>query len=134
MVETNQEKIDIEALAWECFDTTPEQKQIMRHEILGQIVSQIPKIDMTTIKAREMESHGDLEKLERQNKSGETYFETPKVTPREMDIYLTRLINYTINKSNFDLNFIEGWPYLFNGKYWEQIPEKNLEEFLCCSI
>lgn len=131
MTQTIQEEIDISAIASECFDSTPEQKKIMSHGILGQIVSQIPKIDMTTIKASEMDAHGDLEKLERQNKNGETYFETPKVTPREMDIYLTRLINYTINKSNYDLNFIEGWPYLFNGKYWEQIPEKNLEEFLC---
>lgn len=131
MEEINLPQIDIATLAWECFDTTPGQKQIRNHEILGHIVSQIPKIEMSTIKMHEMDAHGDLEKLKREDKNGGTLYDTPKVTPREMDIYLTRLINHTINESNYDLNFIEGWPYLFNGKYWEQIPEKNLEEFLC---
>ena len=114
-----------------CLGKTPIQNHVLEHPQLSRIIYGIPQINYEAIKTEEMILHDDENKLKRFDKNGKETMESPNVTPAEKSVYLTRLVKYAAETAGYDIIFMDGWPYYYNGCFWEQIPEKIVEEFLC---
>lgn len=114
-----------------CLGTTPIQDYVYKHPQFGRILLEIPKINYESIKTEEMILHDDENKLKRFDKNGKETMESPRVTPAEKSVYLTRLVKYAAETAGYDIIFMDGWPYYYNGCFWKQFPEKIVEEFLC---
>lgn len=122
----NNTPIDLISIA---LGNTAIESEIMRHPVLGRIVSIMPRVPFEIIKKEEMYMHNDQYKLKIFNKGKEDERD-PKVTNPEKYIYINRILASVAEKIDSGIADIYGELYYYNHYMWVKMTEQTASNFI----
>lgn len=105
------------------------ENDIIRHPVLGKIISMMPKVPFEEIKREEMYLHDDQNKLKTYN-NGKEKERDPNVTISEKYIYINRILLSVADAANSGIADIYGELYYYNRFMWVRMSEQIASNFI----